>query len=38
MSFSVDGVLNNILIFASVAFGLGILWIHNKFAKNLKLE
>ena len=38
MSFSVDGVLNNILIFASVAFGLGILWIHNKFAKNLRLE
>ena len=25
-------------IFASVAFGLGILWIHNKFAKNLRLE
>jgi len=38
MSFSVEGVLNNILIFASIAFGLGILWIHNKFAKNLKLE
>ena len=37
MSFSVEGVLNNILIFASIAFGLGILWIHNKFAKNLKL-
>lgn len=36
MSFSVEGVLNNILIFASIAFGLGILWIHNKFAKNLK--
>jgi hypothetical protein len=38
MSFSVEGVLNNILIFASIAFGLGILWIHNKFQKNLKLE
>ncbi|MDG1672591.1 MAG: hypothetical protein P8H64_01950 [Flavobacteriaceae bacterium] len=38
MSFSVEGVLNNILIFASIAFGLGILWIHNKFVKNLKLE
>lgn len=37
LSFSVEGVLNNILIFASIAFGLGILWIHNKFAKNLKL-
>ncbi len=36
MSFSVEGVLNNILIFASIAFGLGILWIHNKFVKNLK--
>lgn len=36
MSFSVEGVLNNILIFASIVFGLGILWIHNKFAKNLK--
>lgn len=38
MSFSVEGVLNNILIFASIAFGLLILWIHNKFEKNLKLE
>ena len=38
MSFSVEGVLNNILIFASIAFGLGILWIHIKFAKNLQLE
>jgi len=38
MSFSVEGVLNNILIFASTAFGLLILWIHNKFEKNIKLE
>ena len=38
MSFSVEGVLNNILIFASIAFGLLILWIHNKFEKNIKLE
>ena len=38
MSFSVDGVLNNILILASIVFGLGILWIHNKFAKNLSLK
>ena len=38
MSFTVEGVLNNILIFASIAFGLLILWIHNKFEKNLKLE
>ena len=38
MSFSVEGVLNNILIFDSIAFGLLILWIHNKFEKNIKLE
>lgn len=38
MSFSVDGVLNNILILASIVFGLGILWIHNKFVKNLSLK
>ena len=36
MSFSVEGVLNNILILASIVFGIGILWIHNKFVKNLK--
>jgi len=36
MSFTVDGVLNNILILASIVFGIGILWIHNKFVKNLK--
>ena len=35
MSFSVDGVINNILIIAAIVFGLGILWIHNKFVKNL---
>ena len=33
MSFTVDGVLNNILILGSVIFGLGILWIHNKFSR-----
>jgi hypothetical protein len=36
MSFTVEGVLNNILIMASIVFGLGILWIHNKFVMNLK--
>lgn len=36
MSFTVEGVLNNILIIASIVFGLGILWIHNKFVMNLK--
>ena len=36
MSFTVEGVLNNILILASIVFGIGILWIHNKFVKNLK--
>lgn len=36
MSFTVEGVLNNILIMASIVFGLGILWIHNKFVVNLK--
>jgi hypothetical protein len=35
MSFTVEGFINNILIIASILFGLGILWIHNKFAKNL---
>ena len=35
MSFTVEGFINNILIIASIVFGLGILWIHNKFAKNL---
>lgn len=38
MSFTVDGVLNNILILAAIIFGLTILWIHNKFAKNLDLN
>jgi len=36
MSFTVEGVLNNILIMASIVFGLSILWIHNKFVVNLK--
>ncbi len=31
LSFSADGLLNNILIFSSILFGLLILVIHNKF-------
>jgi hypothetical protein len=36
LSFSVDGLLNNCLIISSIAFGLIILWIHNRFEKNIK--
>ncbi|MBT7850985.1 MAG: hypothetical protein P8M66_03915 [Flavobacteriaceae bacterium] len=36
LSFSVDGLLNNCLIISSIAFGLFILWIHNRFEKNIK--
>ena len=35
LSFSVDGLLNNCLIISSIAFGLLILWIHNRFEKNI---
>ena len=35
LSFSVDGLLNNCLIISSVGFGLLILWIHNRFEKNI---
>jgi hypothetical protein len=36
LSFSVDGFLNNCLIIGSIGFGLLILWIHNRFEKNVK--
>ena len=36
LSFSVDGLLNNCLIISSIAFGLLILWIHNRFEQNIK--
>ena len=36
LSFSVDGLLNNCLIISSIAFGILILWIHNRFEKNIK--
>jgi hypothetical protein len=34
ISFSTDGVVNNILIFSSIVFGVLILLIHNQFEKN----
>jgi hypothetical protein len=33
LSFSTDGIVNNILIFSSIIFGLLILLIHNQFEK-----
>jgi hypothetical protein len=33
ISFSVDGIINNLLIIAAVLFGLLIVLIHNKFEK-----
>jgi len=35
ISFSVDGIVNNILIVSAILFGLSMLYIHNKFEKNL---
>lgn len=35
ISFSVDGIINNILIVFAILFGLSILFIHNKFEKKL---
>jgi hypothetical protein len=35
ISFSVDGIINNILIISAVLFGLSMLFIHNKFEKKL---
>jgi hypothetical protein len=35
ISFSVEGILNNILIIAAVVFGLIVIIIHNKFEKHL---
>lgn len=35
LSFSVDGLINNSLILASIGFGLLILWIHNRFENNI---
>jgi NADH:ubiquinone oxidoreductase subunit 6 (subunit J) len=38
MSFSVTGIMNNILIVSAVLFGLSIIFIHNKFEKKLEEE
>ena len=38
ISFSVDGIVNNILIVSAILFGLSMLYIHNKFEKNLALK
>ncbi len=35
ISFSVDGIINNILIVSAILFGLSMLFIHNKFEKKL---
>lgn len=36
ISFSVEGLLNNVLIVTAVVFGLLMLYIHNKFEEQLK--
>jgi len=38
ISFSVSGIINNILIVSAIIFGLSILFIHNKFEKKLAAE
>ncbi|MEI8052212.1 MAG: hypothetical protein WCH52_00565 [Bacteroidota bacterium] len=38
ISFSVNGIMNNILIISAVLFGLSIIFIHNKFEKKLSEE
>ena len=38
ISFSVSGIINNILIVFAILFGLSILFIHNKFEKQLAEE
>lgn len=38
ISFSVDGIINNLLIVFAVLFGLSILFIHNKFEKRFAAE
>jgi len=35
ISFSVSGIINNLLIVSAILFGLIILFIHNKFEKRL---
>jgi len=38
ISFSVTGIINNILIVSAILFGLSMLFIHNKFEKKLAKE
>lgn len=38
ISFSVSGIINNLLIISAILFGLSILFIHNKFEKKLSEE
>jgi len=38
ISFSVSGIINNVLIVAAILFGLSILFLHNKFEKKLAEE
>jgi len=38
VSFSVSGIINNILIVSAILFGLSMLFIHNKFEKKLTEE
>jgi hypothetical protein len=38
ISFSVNGIINNILIVSAILFGLIILFIHNKFEKKIAEE
>ena len=38
ISFSVSGIINNVLIVSAILFGLSILFLHNKFEKKLAEE
>ncbi len=38
ISFSVSGIINNLLIVSAILFGLSMLFIHNKFEKKLAEE
>jgi hypothetical protein len=38
ISFSVSGIINNILIISAILFGLSVLFIHNKFEKKIAEE
>lgn len=38
ISFTVEGLMNNVLVVAAIVFGLSILFIYNKFEKNISME